>query len=79
MKSRKRNETPQGTQLSRAWTGSFLLCYARPLAGRQKNVISGNQQKPMPTSLERTVGEIKRGRRANNKTEEVIHRSRRVR
>ena len=35
----KQNETPQGTWLGGVRTGSLWLCYARPLAGKQKSEI----------------------------------------
>ena len=48
--SRKRNETPQGTWLSEARIGSLWLCYAKPLAGKQKSGILGSQRRLKPTS-----------------------------
>ena len=46
------SETPQGTWLSGARIGSLWLCYAGPLAGKQKSGISGNRRRPKPTPWE---------------------------
>ena len=52
-KSKKTNETPQGTLPGGGRTGSLWLCYVGPLAGRQKNGIFGSRQRPKTTSRER--------------------------
>ena len=52
-RGRKTKETSQGTWLDEARTGSFRLCYAVPLAGKQKSGISGSWQSSKPTPWER--------------------------
>ena len=51
--SKRLSETPQGTWLGRARIGNLWLCYAGPLAGRQKSGISGNLRRSKPISRER--------------------------
>ena len=47
--SRRTSVTPQGTWLGRAQKGSLWLCYAEPLAEKQKSGISGNRRRLKPT------------------------------
>ena len=46
---KKKNKTPQGTWQGKAWTGSLWLCYAKPLAGKQKSTISCSRRRRKPT------------------------------
>ena len=51
------SKTPQGTWLDGAQRGSLWLCYAGPLAEKQKSEISGNRRRPKPTPWERNSWE----------------------
>ena len=73
--SRKRNQTPLSTQLSRARTGSLWLFYVRPLVANRKvgSQIVSKDQSRLPGR--RTVGRVGiRGRRASDRMKERIHR-----
>ena len=50
---KKTSESLQGMWLGGARKGSHWLCYAGPLAERQKSEISGNQRRPKSISLEK--------------------------
>ena len=52
-RSRKTNETPQGTWLKEDRRGNLWLSYAGPMAGKQTSGISGSWQRPKPTPWER--------------------------
>ena len=52
--SRRTSETPQDTRLGGAQRGSLWLCYARPLAEKQKSEISGKRHRPKPTPWEKS-------------------------
>ena len=61
--SRRTRESNQGTWLGGARKGSLLLCYAGPLAEKQKSGISGNRRKSKPFPGRGAVREVRRGGR----------------
>ena len=48
--SKRTSETPQETWHGGAQKGSLWLCYAGPLAGKQKSRIIGNRRRTKPIS-----------------------------
>ena len=70
--SRRTSETPQGTWLGGTRKGSLWLCYAGPLAKRQKKVgsqVIGEGRSLFPGSG--TVGEVRR--RVSNRAKKRVH------
>ena len=47
-REKRTNDTPQGPWLCSTRKGSFWLCYAGPLAEKQKSGISDNRRRPKP-------------------------------
>ena len=80
IESKRTSETPQGTWLGGAQRGSLWLCYAGPLAEKQKSEISSNCIDRSRFPGRRTVRKVrrggKRGRRASDRTKERVHRFR---
>ena len=69
--TKRTSETPQGAWLGGARKSSLWLCYAGPLAGRQKSGFSDNRRRPNPT------GEVRKGgRKGSDRTKERVHRFR---
>ena len=57
--------------------GQIAFCYARSLAGEQKNRISSSRRRPKQTLWERNSWEVSgEGRRINDRTKERIHKLR---
>ena len=52
-KSKRTSESFQGTWLGGAQRGSLCLCYAGPLAEKQKSGISGKRRRPKPIPWEK--------------------------